>query len=117
MAYPQLPTLPGLGFSIKRTPMWKTMVSQAASGVEQRLQVMSYPLYKWEITYNFLRGDSRYELQTLLGFYNQMAGQAAPFLFTDDTDNNTPQASFTGSISGTTLNVSAMTGGGMAVGA
>ncbi len=82
------PALVGLGWSVKRTPMWKTRVQEAISGKETRIADWSYPRWKWELAYDFLRGDASHaEFQALAGFFNQRQGMFDSFLFQDSDDN------------------------------
>jgi uncharacterized protein (TIGR02217 family) len=81
------PTLPGLGWSVKRTPSFKTLVNEAVSGKETRAALWSYPRYRWELTYDVLRDGALAELRTLEGFFLQRQGSFDAFLFSDPDDN------------------------------
>lgn len=82
------PVLPGLAWDRKRTPQWSTLVQKAVSGRETRAALWQYPLYAWELTYEFLRADAaRAELQTLVGFFNARRGAFESFLYEDPADN------------------------------
>jgi uncharacterized protein (TIGR02217 family) len=84
-----LPSLPGLGWDIVRTPVWSTNVQSAISGKECRISYWSYPKWKWELTFNILRSSSAYtEFQQLVGFFNARQGQFDTFLFSDPDDNS-----------------------------
>jgi len=88
------PVMAGLSWPVKRTPTWNTRVQKTASGRELRMQLYSYPLYTYELQYEFLRGDARYaEYQTLLGFFNARQGQFDSFYFDDPGDNTVPASS------------------------
>ena len=81
------PSLPGLAWDRRRTPQWRTGIQTAVSGKETRAAYWQYPLYKWELTYEFLRADAVHaELQTLLGFFNARKGAFDDFLFLDPRD-------------------------------
>lgn len=81
------PDLPGLTFSVKRSPEFKTIQTQAVSGKESRIALASAPLWHYELVYEFLRADAAYaELQSLLGFYLQRQGCFDSFLFRDPDD-------------------------------
>jgi uncharacterized protein (TIGR02217 family) len=94
-----LPTLAGLGFSVKRIPVWSTRIQTAISGKKTRIADWSYPVYQWELTYDFLRqagtaqqvttynGSTYSEFATLAGFFNQRQGQFDSFLYLDPDDN------------------------------
>ena len=82
------PVLPGLTFGAIRTPSWSSVVKTAASGREYRSSLFQVPRYKYALQYEFLRSQAAYsELQTLLGFFNQVHGNWDSFLFTDPDDN------------------------------
>lgn len=81
------PTLKGLSLPVKRTPMFKTSAQPAASGRETRLALQSFPRYRYELIFEFLRAGSQAEYQSLLGFYNLRGGSANYFAFSDPDDN------------------------------
>jgi uncharacterized protein (TIGR02217 family) len=82
------PTLPGITWSFIRTPIWKTQIQTTQSGRELRAAQMSYPLYKYTLTYDVLRSDPAFvELQTLIAFFNARSGSFDSFLFTDPDDS------------------------------
>jgi uncharacterized protein (TIGR02217 family) len=84
-----LPSLVGLGFDVVRTPIWETTIQQAISGKETRIARQSYPKWRWDLSYNILRGRDNYdELQQLAGFFNARQGQFDSFLYQDVDDNN-----------------------------
>src|SRR5437667_11316720 len=85
-----LPTLKGKGYEVVRTPIWSTSIQQFISGKELRINNgWTYPIYQWDIPYNFLRSDAtNSELQSLLGFYNARNGSYDSFLYADSDDNS-----------------------------
>jgi len=88
MTEPVFPTLAGLGWSVKRAPLWKTRAQQAISGKETRVADWSYPAWRWELTFDFLRADPvAAEFQSLAGFFNQCQGAFGTFLYADADDN------------------------------
>jgi uncharacterized protein (TIGR02217 family) len=89
MAAPQLlPTLTGIEWPVKRTPVWSTLKQQSISGIDTRFALWSYPRYRYEISYSMLRSDvAHIEWQTLVGFYNQCSGAAGAFYYLDPIDN------------------------------
>jgi len=88
MTEPVFPTLAGLGWSVKRAPVWKTRTQQAISGKETRLADWSYPAWRWELTFDFLRADPvAAEFQALAGFFNARQGAFGTFLYIDADDN------------------------------
>lgn len=81
------PTLPGLTWSFIRTPIWKTTIQTTQSGRELRAANMSYPVYKYTLTYDVLRSGAGFtELQTLIAFFNARSGSYDSFLFSDPDD-------------------------------
>jgi uncharacterized protein (TIGR02217 family) len=101
---PIFPTLPGLGYSVTRTPTWRTRIQESISGKEVRVADFSYPRYLYALSFDsgqggFLRqgtvGGAGYaEQATLLGFFNSLAGSAGVFAFTDPDDAAVTAASF-----------------------
>ena len=82
------PSLPGLDIAVTRTPIYKTSIQEAASGTELRASRWSFPRYRYQLDFNYLRGASAYqELQTLFGFLGRHLGSFDSFLFTDPEDN------------------------------
>ena len=55
---------------------------------------MSYPLWQWELVYDFLRADANVEWQTLVGFFNGQLGGAYLFAFNDPDDNTVTNQAF-----------------------
>src|SRR6476620_7951568 len=92
------PSLVGLGWDVVRTPMWSADITRSVSGKEVRVNYWTYPLYKWELVYDFLRSDStNLELQSLFGFFNARRGSYESFQYQDADDNAvTDQAIGTG---------------------
>lgn len=82
------PTLPGLAWSVVKSPIWKTGIQQAVSGKEVRTAYRARPIWKFSLTYEFLRGaNGLSEYQTLLAFFNKRMGSFDSFLFWDESDN------------------------------
>jgi uncharacterized protein (TIGR02217 family) len=92
------PTLPGLGWSVTKTPRFATRIQRAVSGREARALDQPNPIWTWTLTYSMLRdqndtrgssgpGVGHDELRTLMGFFLQQQGAFLPFLFDDSTDN------------------------------
>ena len=91
------PVLPGLGWSVLRTPMFSTGVQTSASGQERRTPYWSYPTYRIELMYEFLHDDRsvasnvtpsgrKSALRTIEAFFKKQLGSYTPFWFTDPTD-------------------------------
>jgi uncharacterized protein (TIGR02217 family) len=92
------PALPGLGWSVTKTPRFAGRTQNAISGRELRVLDQVNPIWTWTLTYSLLRDrwDARAatgpgvgydELRTLAGFFLQQQGTFQPFLFDDPTDN------------------------------
>jgi uncharacterized protein (TIGR02217 family) len=92
------PVLPGLGWSVTKTPRFTGRIQNAVSGRELRVLDQLNPIWTWTLTYSLLRDkwDARAaigpgigydELRTLAGFFLQHQGTFRPFLFDDPTDN------------------------------
>lgn len=81
------PTLPGLEWSVSKTPSFSTNVKTAASGKEVRTSMWSYPVWSLEMSYEFLRDDATAELVTIVGFFLARLGAGDDFNFLDPEDN------------------------------
>ena len=89
------PTLPGLSWSVVKSPLWKTIIQQSVSGRELRSSQTIYPLWKFDLQYEILRADLAYgELQSLMGFFNLMRGNWDNFLYSDPDDCTALDQSF-----------------------
>lgn len=117
---PSLPTLVGLSWSRHKSPSFKTRVASHVSGREVRLALYTYPLYEFEAVYKGgLPSANKYpgplgasDQQTLMGFFLQMQGQYATFLYSDPDDNTvTGQAIGTGNGSTTAFVMGRTLGG------
>jgi uncharacterized protein (TIGR02217 family) len=106
--YPGINVIRGLTWKITRTPMWETLSTRMSSGKEFRLSYWTYPLWKWELEYNYLKdnpndlvsGNVDTDLVILQGFFNQMAGQFQIFLFDDVNNGDQPGAGPWDSVTG-----------------
>lgn len=82
------PALPGLAWSVVKAPAWKTGIQQAVSGKEIRTAYRARPIWRFTLTYEFLRGANGFtEFQTLVAFFNLRMGSFDSFLLLDDSDN------------------------------
>lgn len=91
MSLNAFPILPGLGWSVTKTPAFKTRVQKSVSGRERRALDQALPIWTWTLTYDFVRdnpGAGYDELRELMGFHAQQQGAFTPFLYTDPTDNS-----------------------------
>lgn len=85
--FPSTSVLPGFWIEITRTAAWDTIVQQAVSGKETRVNRRQYPRRTWDIKFNFLRSSTTYlELQALEGFFDSRQGMFDSFLWTDPED-------------------------------
>ena len=83
------PALPGLAWSVTKTPTFQTRIQRAVSGREVRALDYPYPLWQFALVYDFLRdnpGAGYDELRTLLGFFMLCQGAFGTFLFRDPSD-------------------------------
>ena len=86
------PELPGLTWSVTKSPIFQTRVQRAASGRELRALDYPYPLWQFTLSFAFLRDNPEAgldELRTLLGFYLTSQGAHSTFLFKDPSDQST----------------------------
>lgn len=83
------PVLPGLEFPVTRQVVPPPVTTfTTPSRREYRGRSATLPLYRYSLSYEFLRGDAVLaEWQTLEGFYKLMGGDFDTFLFTDPDDN------------------------------
>lgn len=77
------PDLPGLAPNVSRAPSWSNDVKPARSGKRYARAHWSYPRWTFKLQYEFLRSGAEQELQTLVGFFNQHAGDYDTWLFRD----------------------------------
>jgi uncharacterized protein (TIGR02217 family) len=93
------PVLPGLGWSVTKSPRFAGRIQHAVSGREVRVLDQPYPIWTWALTYALLRdkwdtraagglGTGYDELRTIAGFFLAQQGIFQLFLFDDPTDNN-----------------------------
>lgn len=89
------PTLPGLTWPIKRTPLWNTTTRSTPSGRTWRRSHMLYPRYRIGLQYAFLRSSAAYtEYETLFGFFNARSGAGDTFLLLDKDDKTVTAQTF-----------------------
>ncbi len=81
-SFATFPTLPGEGWSVHYKPRFLTRATTKVSGRETRAAAFVSPLWDVELKFDVLRSASPFsELQQLMAFIDEMAGQATPFLF------------------------------------
>jgi len=85
------PSLPGITWPVIRSPIWQTRGQQSVSGKKINIADWSFPMWRWELTYNFLRGYTTAlfdaEIATMEGFFNTIQGSFDSFLYRDANDN------------------------------
>src|SRR5256885_7836626 len=84
------PALPGLAWSVTKTPTFQTRIQRAVSGRELRALDYPFPLWQFALVYDFLRDDPAAgydELRTLMGFFMLCQGAFGTFLFRDPSDH------------------------------
>ena len=87
-AIPTFPSLQGLAWPVGRAPIHSTLKQQAISGKETRLQLYTFALYRYSLTFSYLgSGSANQDWQVLLSFFRSVAGAALPFHFNDLYDN------------------------------
>jgi uncharacterized protein (TIGR02217 family) len=86
------PKLAGLSWGCNPVPTWSTVVQRSKNGATTRLMNDPYPLWTFELDYEFLRDstpempgaannpENISELQQVIGFYNARGGSFDDFL-------------------------------------
>ena len=81
------PSLPGQ-FKPKRSEMWNDDIQEAVSGKRTGIAWWTYPRWRWEVSYDFLRKMAGIpEFQTFVNFCLKRQGRAGTFLYADEDDN------------------------------
>jgi uncharacterized protein (TIGR02217 family) len=84
------PALPGLAWSVTKSPTFQTRVQRAVSGRELRALDYPYPLWQFTLIFDLLRDNPAAgydELRTLMGFFMLCQGAFGTFLFRDPSDD------------------------------
>lgn len=82
------PTVPGMTCEITKTPTWSTAIQTSVSGKEIRMANRARAIWNFEVAFEFLRADARFnEYQQLVAFYNARQGSFDSFLLLDPNDN------------------------------
>ena len=79
MTYNTFPTLGGIGWPVKITPTFRTLVEKTKVGVQFRSQMWPQTLHTFEITFDYL---SATDYETLKSFFAGQSGSWLPFWFT-----------------------------------
>jgi uncharacterized protein (TIGR02217 family) len=100
-APPSFPTLTGLGWSVRKRPVFSTIVASHVSGREVRDALYQNPIWQFELTFDGLDSTSSSypglganSLQSLMGFFLQCQGQFSTFLYADPTDSAVTEVTF-----------------------
>ncbi len=78
------PVLQGLTFNSVRSPHFNTAKQQALTGKESRIAYQQWPLWHWELIYEYL---SPADLLALHGLFIAVQGDFDTFLYTDPLFN------------------------------
>lgn len=81
-----LPSLPGVTIDIRRAPEWQSTIQTSVSGRSLGLTAYSYPLWKYRLSYEFLRTGALAELEQIVAFFNLHRGRTDTWLFFDSDD-------------------------------
>lgn len=87
MSQSVFPSFPGLSWPMVRKPTFKTIVHRSVSGQEARVAYQRYPLYEFELSFEFLQAASIGDLQKIVAFYSSVRGSFDSFLYADPLDN------------------------------
>jgi hypothetical protein len=87
---PVFPTLIGLGYNVKWSPVFYNMPTDtAATGADVDLGLADEPLHDFELTYGFLRDQfGNTEFKTMMGFFLRLGGTRGRFLFPNPDDRS-----------------------------
>jgi hypothetical protein len=88
-------TIRGLDVNVTKAPTFSTLVQEAPSGYTTRLAQMQNPIWKFWLTWNYLKDNPKdipvgltyTDLQTMMGFYMARQGQYDDFLYDDPSDD------------------------------
>ena len=95
---PVFPALPTLGWNVKKTPVWSATTALSVSGREKRAARQCFPVWEFELTYEFLRErtqnnpiyfpNSPYtELEQISQLFLACLGSYGEFYFEDPDDS------------------------------
>jgi uncharacterized protein (TIGR02217 family) len=93
---PIFPTLPGLGWSVEKRPVFSTQLQVSRNARESRVAYWTYPQWRFQLRYEFLRDSAAtpanqtpttpaHELRELMGFFLARRGRHESFWFQDPT--------------------------------
>jgi uncharacterized protein (TIGR02217 family) len=80
---------PGIGFTVKWTPIFQNLTQIAQSGAAIQVGLSPYPLHQFELNYELLRDlpGVSLEFRRVLAFFGAMNGSLGRFGFTWPEDN------------------------------
>lgn len=82
---------PGTTLTLKKAPVWNSSVTLATSGRRRATQRYAFPLWHFELSYEFLRRKgftvTQNDLDALFAFFCQAQGQTNSFFFLDLDDH------------------------------
>ena len=91
------PNLGGPTWPVKKTPSFKTIIQTPANNRgENRISLTPFPIWKFELDFNYLSGDfsqNASALAQLAGFFGKVGGAAQDWLYSDPYDNSVPSSS------------------------
>ena len=94
MSLAVFPSLPGLTYTIVKSPEFNTLDMKAPNAYEVRIAQTINPVWHWTFIFDFLHDFywGQYvaltELRTLMGFFLQQGGMAGSFLYIDPDDSS-----------------------------
>lgn len=100
MTIESYPSLPGLGFPVKRKPEWQSVRFEALSGRRTIAPKQAFPRWRWELPYAVLRSAAFVtspvydELEELVAFFNARSADGMVFSYTDQEDNTATAQGF-----------------------
>lgn len=90
-----LPSLIGVSWPVARTQKWDSAKQDDLSGKKIRSSLFSYPIYNYELKFNFLRSTaSLQEYQQLKDFISTVGGATNLWAFNDVNDNSVTSQNF-----------------------
>src|ERR1017187_6177659 len=95
------PTLPGITFTVVKTPEFSTEDQSAPNFYDVRIAQSFNPFWHWTFIFDVLRNyptmdfNNVTEIRMLMGFFNAMRGKQGDFLYSDPTDNSVGPALLT----------------------
>jgi hypothetical protein len=90
-----LPSLIGVSWPVARTQRWDSVKQDNLSGKRIRSSLFSYPIYNYELKFNFLRSTvALQEYQQLKDFISTVGGATNLWALNDANDNSVTSQNF-----------------------